>query len=811
MKTYTGEHLEQIAFPLGGMGAGMFCIEGTGAFTQFSLRHAPNLNYEPNIFAALTVTGKKNISRVLEGPVPRHKIWNGIDGAARGGGLGGTNYGLPRFRSCEFEARFPFAQIKLSDDKMPVTAQITGWSPFIPGDADNSGFPCATVEYAFANASNEAQSCVFYFCSQNIVKSGKNGGDCVAPFSYGRHSGFMLAQDGSEECPHDEGYMIVAADAPDAAVNTAWFRGGWFDSLTMLWNDISEGQCRSRMFSPPDVSGGGTIAVPLSLAPGEIKTVTVNFAWYVPASGLRAGGEAKEPCCGDGCACSVEEKFYKPWYASRFDSCAETFRCYADGLGVLRERSKLFSDTLYASNVPDEITDAVAANLCILKSPTVLRQHDGRLWGWEGCGCTNGCCHGSCTHVWNYAQAVCKLFPKLERGMRVTEFIENQDADGHQTFRASLPLRPAPHDFHAAADGQLGGVIKAYRDWRICGNLAWIKRLWPKIKASLDYCAAVWDPDGEGVIRMPHHNTYDIEFFGPEPMCTTMYLGALKAAEEIADALGDGAAQKYRALRERGAEYVKNKLFNGEYLVQEMDFSGIDLTEPPKASFDRDLSNEARELIKKEGPKYQYGSGCLSDGVIGAWLANLAGLGDIMDPVLVSSHLKAIYKYNFKTDLHSHANPQRPGFALGSDGGLLLCGWPDDAKIPALPFVYSNEVWTGIEYQVASHMISAGLVDEGLQIVRACRARFDGKDRNPYNEYECGHWYARALASFSLLDAYTGARYDKAAEKFSVKPPAGGDASALFCFDGGYGTAGIKDCKAFYIKAEGETPPLPPN
>jgi hypothetical protein len=68
-------------------------------------------------------------------------------------------------------------------------------------------------------------------------------------------------------------------------------------------------------------------------------------------------------------------------------------------------------------------------------------------------------------------------------------------------------------------------------------------------------------------------------------------------------------------------------------------------------------------------------------------------------------------------------------------------------------------VWTGIEYQVASHLIPEGFVDEGLTIVRALRSRYDGRTRNPWNEYECGNWYARAMSSFALVGALSGFRY----------------------------------------------------
>ncbi|MGA2344856.1 MAG: GH116 family glycosyl hydrolase, partial [Candidatus Sulfotelmatobacter sp.] len=169
-------------------------------------------------------------------------------------------------------------------------------------------------------------------------------------------------------------------------------------------------------------------------------------------------------------------------------------------------------------------------------------------------------------------------------------------------------------------------------------------------------------------------------------------------------------------------------------------------------------SSEMQRLLKREGPKYQYGNGCLSDGVIGAWMARIYGIETPLAREHVRKTLQAIFKNNFKTDLSMHANAQRPGYAMGHEPGLLLCSWPQGGK-PTLPFVYSDEVWTGIEYQVASHLIAEGFVTEGLTIVKALRSRYDGRSRNPWNEYECGNYYARAMASYALLGALAGFRY----------------------------------------------------
>ena len=141
-----------------------------------------------------------------------------------------------------------------------------------------------------------------------------------------------------------------------------------------------------------------------------------------------------------------------------------------------------------------------------------------------------------------------------------------------------------------------------------------------------------------------------------------------------------------------------------------------------------------------------------------------------------------------------HANPQRPTFGFGNDGGLLLCTWPKGGRL-SIPFVYSDEVWTGIEYQVAAHLIFEGEVEKGLDIVRTVRNRYDGKKRNPFNEYECGSWYARALASYSLLQALTGVRYDAVDKTLYIDSKIGDSFKTFLSTDSWFGTIELQKGK----------------
>jgi uncharacterized protein (DUF608 family) len=803
--TYTGENLNYIAFPIGGIGAGMVCLEGTGCLSHISLRHHPDLKNEPMTFAAITIKGDKNISRVVEGPVPEWKIFGKDDS---GNGLGGTTYGLPRFESASFLARFPFGTVTLTDSELPVKASITGWSPFIPGDEDNSSLPAGALEYTFSNTSGKPIEAVFSFNSVNFMRiyvpsewGSYAPGDCIKDIK----NGFILHQEGSEDNPHLLGDFAVFSPQADVVVDHCWFRGGWWDPLTMTWKNIENATLNDN---PPceGHSPGASIYIPFKLQPGEKVTIPLLFAWYVPESNLTRGGrpETAKKCCENPDSCPTS---YVPWYAFRFKNINDISEYWQTNYADLKEKSMLFRDAFYAMDLPPEVIEAVAANLTILKSTTVLRQHDGKLWCWEGCFENLGCCHGSCTHVWNYAQALPNLFPTLERSLRNTEFFISQNEAGHQTFRSNLPICPTVHDFYAASDGQLGGIMKVYREWRISGDRTWLEKIYPEVKASMNYCIYTWDPKQKGVVEEPHHNTYDIEFWGPDGMCTGFYLGALNAMIKMGNEMNDDNTM-YQNILNKGIRFLEDSLYNGEYFYQIVKTRGLvalDPVETSRKSIGGEYTPEAMAILQKEGPKYQYGSGCISDGALGFWISSVCGLDAPVDIEKIKSHLNSVYKYNMKHDLSDHVNPQRPGYAMGHEGGLLLCTWPKGNQ-PSLPFVYSNEVWTGIEYQVASHLMMMGMVDEGLDIVSTCRNRYDGRVRNPFDEFECGHWYARAMSSYGLLQGLTGIRYDAVEDILYIDSKLGRDFTSFISTATGFGNAGIKAGKPFIDVKYGEIP-----
>jgi uncharacterized protein (DUF608 family) len=660
-RTFVGDKIAQIAMPLGGIGAGCVCLNGYGGLQDFSIRNHPALTALPEssgtAFAILHIKGNSQATKLIEGPFPALKIYD--QGLQGGGNFHGGFEGFPRFEKCVFKGEYPFGEVQISDPSIPLQVTLTAWNPFIPLDDKNSGIPCAILEYTFHNASRQTVDYEFSYHLSHLAPG------CSKDQSASRNTVIpgrgVFLHNAEQVNAESYGSACLIAIRNEPRVKGMWLRSPWpFDSMSALWREVSTGTFTANEGSnQTDTTGrnGGSILLEGTLTPGKSATFPVVIAWHFPNGYLRVGGlitpdhaDATEAQKSD-CRSSSEgtPPPWRPYYTSVWRDARDVALYVAQNYTSLRARTSTFKESLFSSTLPPYVLDAVSANLAILKSPTVLRLENGDLWGWEGCLPDVGCCHGSCTHVWNYAQAFPHLYPKLERTLRELELIRSMDENGHVTFRSALPEGSVKHDFHAAADGQLGGIMKLFRDWQISGDDDWLKKIYPLAKRSLDYCIHSWDPDHRGALFEPHHNTYDIEFWGPDGMCTSIYLGALSSFAEMARAVGQREdAGFYEDLAQRCARFMDEQLFNGEYYQQKVQYLGLRNTSfADSVAHVDDQSSEMEKLLKREGPRYQYGTGCISDAVIGSWMARIYGIETPLARQNVRTTLHAIFKHNF--------------------------------------------------------------------------------------------------------------------------------------------------------------------
>ena len=235
----------------------------------------------------------------------------------------------------------------------------------------------------------------------------------------------------------------------------------------------------------------------------------------------------------------------------------------------------------------------------------------------------------------------------------------------------------------------------------------------------------------------------------------------------MAEECGDHEnAKTYMQIFGQGKRYLEEKLFNGEYYGQNINLNDKSILKSSKEALDYYWNDEHKEI------KYQIGEGCGIDQVLAQWHANLCGLGEIFDRSRTRKALKAIYKHNFRRSFREFSNSCRL-YALNDEAGTLMFAWPNGKRKPVFPVRYAEETMHGFEYQVASHMIMEGMLKKGCELVKAIRDRYDGEKRNPWNEIECGSNYARSMASYALLNAFSGFHYNLAKGLIGFNPPNG--------------------------------------
>ena len=755
-RVFTGRQLALIAFPLGGVGAGSVSLGGRGQLRDWEIFNRAdkgnNLSYAlPAIWAQ--VGDDKPVAHVLEARY--QPPYQGQDG------LGSQNApGLSRLASARFTGEFPLARIDFEDPALPVRVALEAFTPFIPHEPDDSGLPVAILRYRVTNPNPQPARVAIAWSIDNpvadpITKPKAPDGKRTNEFRDGQHlSGYLMTDPALPESNLFHGSFVLGAlkrqDGKLTHVN--WPAGRWWNSPLLFWDDFSaDGELGPEA---PQTSAVGALCLTRSIPAYQSASYEFVLAWHFPnRTPARCGWTAPK---------GEENTVIGNWYCTRFSDAWDAAEYAAGNLEKLEARTRLFAQSLRESTLPAAVLDGASANLSTLVTTTTFRTADGEFHGFEGVDDRIGCCFGNCTHVWNYETSTAHLFPTFARSLRKSSFGFSQDDQGAMHFRQVLPDGKERSGF-AAADGQMGQIVHTYLDWNLCGDREWLAGIWPRVKKAIQFAwvPGGWDANRDGVMEGVQHNTYDVEFYGPNPLCGVYYLAALRACEEMARVVGenDFAAECHR-LFAGGSQWMDANLFNGDFYEQQIRTFHRDQIAPSLRS---DMGAD-----DPEHPEYQVGKGCLCDQLLGQSLAEVCGLGDLLNPRHIRRTLEAVYRYNYKRSFADHDNVQRT-FVLNDEAALVVCDYAK-APRPRIPFPYFAEVFTGLEYSTASHMIFAGMTAQGVECIASIRRRYDGERRNPWDEAECGHHYARAMAAWSSVIALSGFRYRGGDRSLYINP-----------------------------------------
>lgn len=767
-KVFKGQDLQTIRIPVGGIATGDILVGGRGNIEHIEVFNRPDRQrkLEKTFFSLWVKEQGKTpkvtlLERELLPPFPdatHNYAW-----------------GLPRMTEAEFKNNYPQLQWQFHDDVIPLDISLQILNPIVPLDFNYSNYPVCKFDWTIRNPADKSIEASIALNIENPVIAERI---VTEYFKDEDIEGVRFLPEGDNIPVNYQGSFLVGTPADGAEIQTHWYPGTWRDETHIFWGDFSDDghieikkdkwvTTYKKTSYNESTHRMSTVLVPFKLKPGEELSIAFYFSWYFPKRIFERGEVfGKEEAQG---------KIFENSYAKRFTSATDVLSQFLRNETEILGKAHAFAEVMRNSSFPYYIIEALSTQAATLASPLIQVTADGEVHGFEGVGDNGWCCPGTCTHVWNYEQALASLFPSLERKMREIEFLHNTFDDGFQVFRSIIPAGSYWFDGPAAADGQMGTIARIYRDWKLSGDNEWLAKLWPYIKKSLEFAwtgsgkpstekvgarQAPWDPEKTGLLSGEQHNTYDINFYGPNSMTSSTYLAALKAGSGMALAMGEKKkAREYMDVFERGSRLLVDSLWNGDYFTQI-------IADEPGLYDENHLSPP--DADGKRIPKYQYGDGCLADQLLGQYLAFNAGLGYIADKEKVNKALESVYKYNFFESLREFSNVQRV-YGLNDEAGMVLCTWPNGNQ-PLLPFVYAQEIWTGVEYQVAASLIYSGKVKEGLRMVEAVQDRHNGSKRNPFEHNESGVHYARALASWSLLLALSGIEFNGVTRELTFSP-----------------------------------------
>ena len=750
--------------PLGGLGTGTISICGDGSLRQWEVVNLPNhRGFIPLSFFAIWIEGRGALllqSKPFSGEfepgvmVTDHEV---------PGELARLAEELPTFARTRFVGEYPLARVLYEDEGVgEVEVELTAFNPLVPLNAKDSSLPLIVLSFRVRNTAGRRLRVSLAASLLNFI-----GWDGVEEIGGSRCNLFC---GNWNELVQRNGYIaLVMRSSSVERASPRWgeialaVRG--VEGVTWMaeWSNLSDfWACFSEDGRLPCTSGGrpsgagetwaGSLALSRELEPGEEGVFEFVIAWYFPNRYVN-WDQPFSPIQDPGTMFWVGNMYAENFKGGVVDVLEYLFANF----DKLESETLKFHEAFYDSTLPRPILDRVSAGISILRSPTCFWASDGRFYGFEGCRGASaggrdsygGCCPLNCTHVWNYEQTLSRLFPELERSMREVELLYQQSPEGYIPHRVVLPLYlPRPWSIpiggpeKPALDGMLGTVLKVYREYLWGAGREWLERLWPRLRKLMSYVLENYEMDENGVLWGEQPHTYDVSAYGANTFIGSLYLASLLAMARMAEELGDEAyAKRMAGLFEKASRAYDEECWNGEYYIQ---------------------------VCGRGHEEFQWLSGCLSDQLLGQWWAALLGLGYVLPRDHVRRALRSIVEYNWRPSFRGFTRTGRI-FAHEDHPGLLNCTWPRGGR-PERPVLYCDEVWTGVEYEVAALLLWEGMFDDAMKLVCSVEKRYDGERMNPWNEVECGDHYVRAMSSWSLLEAALGYRYEKPTRSMYLKP-----------------------------------------
>lgn len=745
---WKGGALRFIGMPVGGIGCGQLYLAGDGRLWLWDVFKS-NYDREPVDGLKLDLmTMNGHYTGPVDSRTGKYSVRNGAP-VEQGFVLRVRSRDAEVVRTLDekgfpqvaFRGEYPVGRVTYAGADVPVRVELEAFSPFIPLQARDSALPATVLSFTIANTSSAPVDVDLAGWLQNATcpyddkaELGQRRNTMIRQKGIATLEGTIEAAPGNKslETHHGLGSIALSLIGGDQK----GLRGSPAVELPLSPADLASG------FEPGATAARslgtklvGAVGQSLRIPAGASRQVTFLLTWYFPFHQQKGGSMSR---IKDFVKLS---RHYRPW----FTGAAAVAQKVAGEYERLVGDTLLWNRTWHDSTLPDWLLVRAFIPVDCLATQTFHWFDNGRVWAWEGVEC----CEGTCTHVWNYAQAMARLFPELERSLRETVDYGVAFRNGAIGHRAEFGMEPA-------TDGQAGTIIRTWREHTMSADDAFLRRVWPAVKQAVEYLISQ-DKQRSGVLESKQSHTLDATWIGPMAWISSIYCAALRAGQMMALDMGDNDfAGTCGEIAERGKKEIVARLFNGEYFIHL----------PP----DHSLINTNK--------------GCHIDQVLGQSWASQLQLPRVLPEKETQSALRALWKYNFAPDAgryaieHTAIKGHRI-YAERGEAGLVMTTWPlggDDVAVPGMadrkddgttwlgPGGYFDECMTGFEYQAAAHMICEGqpgsdLVTQGLAIARAIHDRYAPAKRNPFNEIECGDHYSRAMAAYGVFLAACGFEY----------------------------------------------------
>ncbi|TKG89849.1 hypothetical protein EYV94_24835 [Puteibacter caeruleilacunae] len=729
----TKDELKYIGMPIGGIACGQLYISGDGNLWLWDIFQS---NYKREGPAG--EDGRWRMDQFTFGslyPSPRESKGNNLYDVKQGTAIQvkANNKEPVRlklndqdFDEVTFRGEYPVAKVNYKKDGLPLNIELLATPSYIPLNIKESSIPATLMRYKITNTGNEQLEISLGSWLENKVSPTHQGnGYRKNTTKQGNNRVTVFMEASGEGLDQKKGFGNMALSLMGKHSNAQTISQlNNTDLLTSLFGNKRNTEAQAEF----KTSLIGGINTTYSLQKGETVTVDFLVSWYFPYLKELEGDFSQ----------IKDIETLNRYYSKHFNSADDVADYFATNAKRLVEITLKWNEVWYDSSLPYWFLDRTFIPINCLATQVAHYFDNERFWGWEGVDC----CQGTCIHVWQYAQAMARIFPELEKGLR-------QKVDFDIAYRDGLIGYRGENGMAYAIDGQLGTIIRTYREHQMSTDKMFLTTVWDNVKEAMRY---VMKQDKDGLITGQQPHTLDAAWYGPMGWINSLYLGALKSCEEMALEVGDTdfATECNSRLQVTQQQMVK-KLFNGAYFIH----------------------------LNPDTKRINSNTGCHIDQLLGLSMAHQVNITDLLPEQVVKKALQSIWQYNYLPNVGKYAEDHTAirgerCYAVDGDAGVVMTTWPEGGAEDAVPGMadrpiksdywvgpggYFDEVWTGQEYQLASHMIDNGMITEGLAIVKAVHERYAAAKRNPYDEIECSSHYARAMASYGAFISASGYQY----------------------------------------------------